>query len=182
METYFLWFLFRRLSIQCFFFYRMQTLQTSLAEALEICRNSRSHLHKGQRSFTTASFEILSNYRKRKIVQDLFRSLNTIRTLVFTFLWLLRIFFTSLFELYWYSVRFTITQLQTEARLIKLLNEENFSDAISLLLECQQVALTYKHFHCVAALSGKLQDTLVMAEEQLDVALGKVTNLNNFRF
>lgn len=57
---------------------------------------------------------------------------------------------------------------------MKLLNDGNFSDAISLLLECQQVALAYKHFQCVAALSGKLQDTLVMAEEQLDVALAKV--------
>lgn len=64
--------------------------------------------------------------------------------------------------------------MQTEARLIKFLDEGNFSDAISLLLECQQVALTYKHFHCIAAFSGKLQDTLVMAEEQLDVALSKV--------
>lgn len=64
--------------------------------------------------------------------------------------------------------------MQTETRLVKLLNEGNFSDAISLLLECQQVALTYKHFQCVAALSRKLQDTLVMAEEQLDVALTKV--------
>lgn len=65
-------------------------------------------------------------------------------------------------------------QLQTEARLIKLLDEGNFSNAISLLLECQQVALSFKHFQCVAALSGKLQDTLVMAEEQLDVSLAKV--------
>ena len=59
---------------------------------------------------------------------------------------------------------------------MKLLNGGNFSDAISLLLECQQVALAYKHFQCIAALSGKLQDTLVIAEEQLDVALAKVRN------
>ena len=65
--------------------------------------------------------------------------------------------------------------MQTEARLMKLLDEGNYSDAISLLLECQQVTLSYKHFQCVAILSGKLQDTLVMAEEQLDVALAKVS-------
>jgi hypothetical protein len=58
---------------------------------------------------------------------------------------------------------------------VKLLNDGNFSDAISLLLECQQVASSYKHFQCVAILSGKLQDTLVMAEEQLDVALAKAS-------
>lgn len=126
-------------------FNKMQGLHKSLTETLSVCQHARSDLSHGQKSFTTASLGILSNYKKRKTIQDLLRSLNTIKTL-----------------------------LQTETRLVKLLNEGNFSDAISLLLECQQVALTYKHFQCVAALSRKLQDTLVMAEEQLDVALTKI--------
>ena len=42
------------------------------------------------------------------------------------------------------------------------------------MLECQSAAASLRRFSCVAALSGKLQDTLVMTEEQLDVALGKV--------
>lgn len=60
----------------------MQELQQKLCETLTICQTARSHLSKGQKSFTTASLGILSNYRKRKIVQDLLRSLNTIKTLV----------------------------------------------------------------------------------------------------
>lgn len=53
----------------------------------------------------------------------------------------------------------------------ELLNEANYPGAISLLLECQNAAQTYKHFHCVVALSGKLQDTLEQAEEALDMSL-----------
>lgn len=65
-------------------------------------------------------------------------------------------------------------QQRTEDRLQELLNEENYPGAISLLLECQSAAQTYKHFHCVAALNGKLQDTLDQVEETLDVTLSKM--------
>lgn len=63
----------------------MQEVQQSLAETLSVCQTARSNLNRGQRSFTTASLGILSNYRKRKAVQDLLRSLNTIKTLVIYF-------------------------------------------------------------------------------------------------
>nr|CAD7393142.1 unnamed protein product [Timema cristinae] len=62
---------------------------------------------------------------------------------------------------------------RTDERLQELLNEGDYPSAIRLLLECQNAAATYKHFTCVAALSGKLQDTLEMAEEQLDQALSQ---------
>jgi hypothetical protein len=65
-------------------------------------------------------------------------------------------------------------QQRTEERLQELLSEGNYPGAIGLLLECLRAAATYRHFMCVAALSGKLQDTLEMAEEQLDQALAKV--------
>lgn len=52
--------------------------------------------------------------------------------------------------------------------------EENYPGAISLLLECQNVAHTYKHFYCVAALSGKLHDVLEQAEQTLDLTLAKI--------
>lgn len=55
-----------------------------------------------------------------------------------------------------------------------MLAEGNYPEAISLLLECQEEASHYQHFTSVAALKSKFQDSLVMAEEQLDVALGKV--------
>jgi hypothetical protein len=67
-----------------------------------------------------------------------------------------------------------IFQQRTESRLQELLSEGDFPGAIALLLECLQVAAMYRHFTCVASLSGKLQDTLVMAEEHLDVVLAKV--------
>lgn len=60
----------------------MQDLQQLLSETLLTCQNARSNLGKGQKSFTTASLGILRNYSRRKIVQDLLRSLNTIKTLV----------------------------------------------------------------------------------------------------
>lgn len=53
--------------------------------------------------------------------------------------------------------------------------EENYPGAINLLLECQIVAANFNHFKCVAQLSWKLQDTLYMTEEQLDIALSKVS-------
>lgn len=43
-----------------------------------------------------------------------------------------------------------------------------------MLLECQSAAQTYKHFHCIAALNGKLQDILEQAEVALDVTLSKM--------
>lgn len=55
-----------------------------------------------------------------------------------------------------------------------MLSAGDFAGAISLLVECQGATVMYRHFTCVAALSGKLQDTLVMAEEQLDQALAQV--------
>lgn len=60
----------------------MQDLQQLLTETLSVCQTARLNLNEGQKSFTTASLGILSNYRKRKLVQELLRSLNTIKTLV----------------------------------------------------------------------------------------------------
>jgi hypothetical protein len=57
----------------------------------------------------------------------------------------------------------------------EMLAAGDFAGAISLLVECQGATAMYRHFSCVAALSGKLQDTLVMAEEQLDQALAGVS-------
>lgn len=64
--------------------------------------------------------------------------------------------------------------MRTQERLEDLLSQEDFAGAIGLLIKCQQVSSAYQHFTCVAALEGKLKDTLVLVEEQLDVALAKV--------
>ncbi|XP_069681255.1 syndetin isoform X2 [Periplaneta americana] len=126
-------------------FSRILEVQHELQITLGVCREGRRDLNMAKRQFTTASLGILANYRKRQLVQGLLDSLNTIKTLQ-----------------------------RTEERLQELLNEGNYPGAIALLLECQSAASTYRHFTCVAALSGKLQDTLEMTEEQLDQALAKV--------
>ena len=41
----------------------------------------------------------------------------------------------------------------------------------------QQCISTYKHFTAIQQLAVKLQDTLELTEEQLDVALSKVSNI-----
>ncbi|XP_034949710.1 syndetin [Chelonus insularis] len=120
-------------------------IQDQLKSLLEVCQTGRKNLNSAKLQFTTASLGILANYKKRQTVQKLLHSLNTIKTLQ-----------------------------RTEDRLQELLAEENYPGAISLLLECQSVAQTYKHFRCVAALNGKLQDTLEQAEETLDVTLSRI--------
>ena len=119
-------------------------MQQELQATLCVCRDGRRNLTLAKQQFTTASLGILANYRKRQLVEGLLHSLNSIKTLQ-----------------------------RTEERLQELLNEGNYPGAIRLLLECQSAAATYRHFTCVAALSGKLQDTLDMTEEQLDQALAK---------
>lgn len=66
---------------------------------------------------------------------------------------------------------YVLSQQRTGDRLQELLNEGNYPGAISLLLECQRAAQTYKHFHCIAALNGKLQEILEQAEDALDNTL-----------
>lgn len=58
-------------------------------------------------------------------------------------------------------------------RVQELLGEQSYAAAIQLIVEGQHVAKTYKHFSCVAQLSSRLQDTMELAEEQLDVGLSK---------
>ncbi|GIY34880.1 hypothetical protein CDAR_389061 [Caerostris darwini] len=120
-------------------------MQKTLEEACAICGQSRSLLAQTKRDFTTASLGILASYRKREQLKCLLRSLCMIKTLQ-----------------------------ETDVRLRELLEEEDYPGAIQLCLECQKAASTFKHFSCISELNTKLQDTLVMTEEQLDVALSKV--------
>ncbi|KAK0090814.1 hypothetical protein PV325_003834 [Microctonus aethiopoides] len=120
-------------------------IQNELQSVTEICQRGRADLNLAKTQFTTASLGILAHYRKRQIVKKLLNSLNTIKTLQ-----------------------------RTGNRLEELMLEENYPGAISLLLECQNVAHTYKHFYCVAALSGKLHDVLEQAEQTLDLTLAKI--------
>ncbi|XP_033752043.1 syndetin-like isoform X2 [Pecten maximus] len=123
---------------------RVMELQKTLQLASIICANGRRQLSGARKSFTTASLKMLANYRKRQQLIGLLKSLRTIKTLQ-----------------------------RTDLRLREMMEEEDYCSAIQLCLECQKAASTFKHFTCISELSSKLQDTLEMIEEQLDVALSK---------
>ena len=69
-------------------------------------------------------------------------------------------------------------QQKTDVRLQELLSEGDYPAAIQLLLEVQQAVKTYNHFVAIKQLALKLQDTLELTEEQLDVALAKANSFN----
>ncbi|XP_041367289.1 syndetin-like [Gigantopelta aegis] len=119
-------------------------LQKKLQLAGVICRKGRKQLSWARESFTTASLGLLANYRKRQQLVGLLKSLRTIKTLQ-----------------------------RTDLRLREMMEEEDYCGAIQLCLECQKAASTFRHYKCISELSSKLQDTLEMIEEQLDVALSK---------
>ncbi|XP_012280737.1 syndetin isoform X2 [Orussus abietinus] len=126
-------------------FEKVLMLQKQLQDMINICRVGRTDLLVAKSQFTTTGLGVLANYRKRLVVQELLSNLSTIKTLQ-----------------------------QTEDHLQELLNEGNYPGAISLVLECQSAAITYKHFNCIAVLEEKLQDVLEQTEEELDVMLSKM--------
>ncbi|KAK3102020.1 hypothetical protein FSP39_008187 [Pinctada imbricata] len=129
---------------------RVMELQKSLQLASVICANGRRQLSTARDTFTSASLNMLANYRKRQQLVGLLKSLRTIKTLQ-----------------------------RTDVRLREMMEEEDYCSAIQLCQECQKIAVTYRHFNCISELSTKLQDTLVMIEEQLDVALSKACGTFN---
>ncbi|KAK2140314.1 hypothetical protein LSH36_1395g00066 [Paralvinella palmiformis] len=74
-----------------------------------------------------------------------------------------------------YRKRQQLIALLKSLKTIKTL-EEDYPGAIQLCLECQKAARSFKHYKCISELSSKLQDTLEMIEESLDVALSKTCN------
>ncbi|XP_045136373.1 syndetin-like [Portunus trituberculatus] len=131
---------------------QVMELQREVIRMVGLCVEGRRKLAQGRSQFTSASLGILANYSKRQKVASVIRSLRMIRTL-----------------------QMTDEQLQT------LLRAEDYPGAIQLLLECQKAAATFKHFTCISELSTKLQDTLEVAEEQLDQALARVAANFNIR-
>lgn len=91
-----------------------------------------------------SSLGLLARYRRRQHLQEIVKSLKTVHTLA-----------------------------KLRLRVQELLAEQNYSAAIQLVVEGKNVAETYKHFDCVAQLSVRLQETIEIAEEQLDNGLSK---------
>jgi hypothetical protein len=125
---------------------RVTQLQTSLSDAIKVCTTGRNRLDCAKRDFTCVSLGIVASYRRREVLKSLLKSLQTIKTLQ-----------------------------ETDIRLRELLEEDlDYTGAIQLYLECQKVVSSLKHYNCISELSTKLQDTLEMTEEQIDVALSKM--------
>ncbi len=130
---------------------RVEELRSRLREALATCRQGRRGLSGARREFTASSLGILSSHRRRHNAMGVIDNLEKIRTLQ-----------------------------RTDDRLQELLSSTSsggdgpdFPGAIRLLLECREVASSYARFSAVRQLRAKLQDTLDMTEERMDVALAR---------
>lgn len=116
-----------------------------LQDSLLQCRKARSYLSCAKKYLATTNLHILATYKKREVMRDLLETLYKLRKLK-----------------------------SMEMQLQKLLHTENYSGAISLLLECKELAASNSQYKCVDALSQKLQDTLLLVELQLDNVLNEV--------
>ncbi|KAF7285885.1 hypothetical protein GWI33_009363 [Rhynchophorus ferrugineus] len=125
-------------------FKTIQDILEQVKETLEQCREGRRQLNISGKQFS-ASLGILANYRKRKLAQILLSNLNMIKNL--------------------YSF---------DKRCNQMLNDEDYAGAIMELKRCQKIAVKYRHFSCVAALTYKLQETLENTDTQLDRILAQM--------
>ena len=130
-------------------------LQEILTDAINICSSGRSKLDLAKKSLTYPNLNIISTYRRREIMISLAKEFFTIKTL-----------------------------LQTELTLNDLIMEdEDYAGAIRLCLECLKIISTLNHYKCVTDLGAKLNYTIQMTEERLDLALARLCinfNLNQF--
>ncbi|XP_054168215.1 syndetin-like [Oppia nitens] len=125
---------------------RVTKLQTGLSDAIKVCTSGRKQLDCSKCKFTCVGLGIVASYRRREVLKSLLKALQTIKTLQ-----------------------------ETDVRLRELLeDDEDYTGAIQLYLECHKVVSSLKHYNCISELNTKLQDTLEMTEEQIDVALSKM--------
>lgn len=123
----------------------IQATDQMLQESLLECKKARSYLSCAKKNLTTTNLQILATYKKREVQQEILAILTKLKKLK-----------------------------STEIQLQKLLDMNNYSGAISLLLECKRLADENRQFVCVEALSQKLQDIQLLVELQLDNVLGEV--------
>ena len=132
---------------------KIDKLQKDACLAVALCIDGRKQLLQGQQ-LTSSSLHVIANHSKRQRILAVIYNLKTIRTLQ-----------------------------MTDIQLQKLLIAEDYPGAIQLLLECQTATATFKHFTCISQLSSKLQETLEMAEQQLNNAVERVVvnfNANSY--
>ncbi|OQV16817.1 Syndetin [Hypsibius exemplaris] len=63
---------------------------------------------------------------------------------------------------------------RTVGSIAELVEEGNYTGAIQLTLTCRQAANIHREYLCISQLHEKLQDTLALIEQKLDVALGQI--------
>ncbi|XP_077554046.1 vacuolar protein sorting 50 [Haemaphysalis longicornis] len=124
---------------------RVTELQDSLDEACSVCIRGRRSLACSLGELSVSGLGLLAACRRRQQLLGLLRSLHLIKALQ-----------------------------ETDTRLRELLEEEDYPGAIQLGLTCHRAASTFRHYQCVSELSAKLQETLEMTEEQLDMALSRL--------
>ncbi|RWS09903.1 syndetin-like protein, partial [Dinothrombium tinctorium] len=130
---------------------RVTELQSCLSDTIKVCTKGRQKFDVVKKSLTYSRLGIIASYNRREVLKSLLNSLQTIKTLQ-----------------------------KTDIRLRELIeDDENYSGAIQLCLECQKVVNSLKHYKCVSELSAKLQDTLEMTEEQIDGTLSKICTAFN---
>uniref|UniRef100_A0A0K2V6X7 Coiled-coil domain-containing protein 132 n=1 Tax=Lepeophtheirus salmonis TaxID=72036 RepID=A0A0K2V6X7_LEPSM len=108
------------------------------------CLQLREELGNVHGEFSLACLELLAAVRRRQQTLRLLKGLNIIRTL-----------------------------RRTDSKLQQLIRTGNYPNAIHLIIECQNVSLAFRQFYSINQLSIKLQDTLAMTEEALDVSLAQ---------
>ncbi|CAG2180928.1 unnamed protein product, partial [Oppiella nova] len=125
---------------------RVTRLQASLSDAIKVCTTGRRSLDRCRGDFTGRALAIVASHRRREVLRGLLKSVQTIKTLQ-----------------------------ETDVRLRELLEEdEDYTGAIRLYVECHRVVQSMRHFQCIRELNAKLQDTLDVTEEQIDVALSRM--------
>ncbi|GBP64625.1 hypothetical protein EVAR_46554_1 [Eumeta japonica] len=125
-------------------FAEIQNMRKQLDETIKICKNARAQLNTSKDDLAVSTLIILANYRKRQSVKSVLQALDLLRGLR--------------------SIETDVSELMTR---------KDFEGAISLILNSIKNAEEHKEYSCIKELTNRLQDTLVLTEEQLDGILSK---------
>lgn len=127
-------------------FVQISETEKELQASVWTCQKARSYLNFAKQQLTTSSLEILAAYRKRELIVQLLKILNTLK-----------------------SIKMTDQTFQ------RLIEAGTYSEAIKLLLLTKTQTEAYKQYTCIESFTQKIQDTLIMTEVQLDAVLNGLT-------
>ncbi|CAK9302432.1 unnamed protein product [Gordionus sp. m RMFG-2023] len=125
---------------------KVQILQSELKIAIQISKDSRSHIKSTLDSLSQSALLLLKNCNKIRNCKSVLIQLKMIQ------------------QLY-----------QSDDSLRDNLRQRNFYSAIKLCLESRKEIIKYNYFKCLSELNNKIQDTLDLIEEQMDQSFGRTT-------